>query len=188
MNLFYLDHCVIFRRMVTRDTCFCFVNRFPINIIYLLTLGLCTTYYPMETKRLSSTSLKGVKAAPSFDDKKQQNQFLMSNIFIEKSYHNSLNLYSFKCLINMFKKDCLKHIHFYVGHICSARDISQGPPVRLFDQDYTYFCQEGTLEQVCTYYQFANAKGIKQGAICWTKCTKYSLRFFLGSQPAILAS
>ena len=59
--------------MVTRDTCFCFVNRFPINIIYLLTLGLCTTYYPMQTKtkRLSSTSLKGVKAAPSFVDKKK---------------------------------------------------------------------------------------------------------------------
>ena len=39
--------------MVTRDTCFCFVNRFPINIIYLLTLGLCTTYYPMQTKAAS---------------------------------------------------------------------------------------------------------------------------------------
>ena len=79
-------------RMVTRDTCFCFVNRFPINIIYLLTLGLCTTYYPMQTKRLSSTSLKGVKAAPSFDDKKQQNCDLMSIEYLYlKNYSNSLN-------------------------------------------------------------------------------------------------
>ena len=105
INFFYLDHCVIFRRMVTRDTCFCFVNRFPINIIYLLTLGLCTTYYPMQTKRLSSTSLKGVKAAPSFDDKKQQNCHLMSIEYLYlKSYCNSHNLYSFKGLINMFTK------------------------------------------------------------------------------------
>ena len=111
MNFFYLEHCVIFRRMVTRDTCFCFVNRFPINIIYLLTLGLCTTYYPMQTKRLSSTSLKGVKAAPSFDDKKTKNCHVMSlEHLYQKSYYNSLNFYSFKGLINMFKE---RHISPY---------------------------------------------------------------------------
>ena len=138
MNLFYLDHCVIFRRMVTRDTCFCFVNRFPINIIHLLTLGLCTTYYPMQTKRLSSKSLKGVKAAPSLDEKNNQNwSFYELRTSLSKK---SLNLYSFKGLINMFKKRLSKTHSFYVAHICSARDISQGPPVRLFDQDYTYFC------------------------------------------------
>ena len=113
MNLFYLDHCVIFRRMVTRDTCFCFVNRFPINIIYLLTLGLCTTYYPMQTKRLSSTSLKGVKAAPSLDEKNNQNwSFYELRTSLSKK---SLNLYSFKGLINMFKKRLSKTHSFLCG-------------------------------------------------------------------------
>ena len=87
----------------------------------------------MQTKRLSSTSLKGVKAAPSFDDKKTKNCHVMSlEHLYQKSYYNSLNLYSFKGLINMFKET--------LAHIRSAGEISQGPPVRLFDQDYTYFC------------------------------------------------
>ena len=96
--------------MVTRDTCFCFVNRFPINIIYLLTLGLCTTYYPMQTKRLSSTSLKGVKAAPSFDDKKTK----LSCYELRISLSKKLFYAHYTGLINMFKKKRLSKTHSFL--------------------------------------------------------------------------